>query len=97
MAEENKPNQNNQLFAKPEDIRGNYANALQITAQDRDVVLDFISSVNINGQMTSSLVSRIFLNHFVAKELANLLNGVIAKWEERKYALPPNQPTVPKK
>ena len=97
MAEENKPNQNNQLFAKPEDIRGSYANAIQITAQDRDVVLDFISSVNINGQTTSSLVSRIFLNHFVAKELANLLNGVIAKWEERKYALPPNPPTAPKK
>jgi hypothetical protein len=91
MAEENKP-QNNQLFAKPEDIRGNYANAIQITAQDRDVVLDFISSVNINGQMTSSLVSRIFLNHFVAKELANLLNGVIGKWEERKYSIPPNEP-----
>jgi hypothetical protein len=97
MPEENKPNSSNQLFAKPEDIRGNYANALQITAQDRDVVIDFISSVNINGQTTSSLVSRVFLNHFVAKELANLLNGVIAKWEERKYALPPNPPNTPKK
>ena len=91
MAEENKQ-PNNQLIAKPEDLRGNYANAIQITAQDRDVVLDFISSVNINGNTTASLVSRIFLNHFVAKELANLLNGVIAKWEERRYALPPNEP-----
>ncbi len=91
MPEENKQ-PNNQLIAKPEDIRGNYANAIQITAQDRDVVLDFISSVNINGHMTSSLVSRIFLNHFVAKELANLLNGVIGKWEERKYSIPPVEP-----
>ena len=90
MPEENK--QNNQLFAKPEDLRGNYANAIQITAQDRDVVLDFISSVNIRGQVTSSLVSRVFLNHFVAKDLANLLNGVIAKWEEHKYSLPPVPP-----
>jgi hypothetical protein len=91
MAEENKP-QNNQLFAKPEDLRGNYANALQITVQDRDIVLDFISSVNVNGHVTSSLASRIFLNHFVAKDLARLLNGVIAKWEENKYSLPPTEP-----
>jgi hypothetical protein len=90
MSEENKPS--NQLIAKPEDIRGAYANAIQITAQERDVVLDFISSVNINGQTTSSLVSRVFLNHFVAKDLANLLNGVIAKWEERKYSVPPVEP-----
>jgi hypothetical protein len=92
MAEENKPNQNNQLFAKPEDLRGNYANALQITVQDRDIVLDFISSVNVNGHVTSSLASRVFLNHFVAKDLANLLNGVITKWEEHKYSLPPTEP-----
>ncbi len=91
MAEENKP-QNNQLFAKPEDLRGNYANAIQITVQDRDIVLDFISSVNVNGHVTSSLASRVFLNHFVAKDLAKLLNGVIAKWEESKYALPPTEP-----
>lgn len=92
MPEENKPNQNNQLFAKPEDLLGNYANALQITVQDRDIVLDFISSVNINGHVTSSLASRVFLNHFVAKDLAKLLNGVIAKWEESKYSLPPEAP-----
>ena len=89
MADENKPN--NQLIAKPEDIRGAYANALQVTVQDRDIVIDFISSVNINGQTTSSLVSRVFLNHFVAKELAGMLTGVIAKWEEHKYSLPPNE------
>jgi hypothetical protein len=89
MPEENKPV--NQLIAKPEDIRGNYANAVQVTAQERDVVLDFISSVNINGHTTSSLASRIFLNHHVAKDLARVLNGVIAKWEENKYSLPPNE------
>jgi len=89
MPEENKQ-QNNQLFAKPEDIRGNYANAIQITVQDRDIVLDFISSVNVNGHVTSSLASRVFLNHFVAKDVARLLNGVISKWEESKYSLPPN-------
>jgi Protein of unknown function (DUF3467) len=93
MPEENK--QNNQLIAKPEDIRGNYANALQITVQDRDIVLDFISSVNIRGQVTSSLASRVFLNHFVAKELANMLNGVIAKWEEHKYSMPPEEGKKP--
>lgn len=87
MPEENK--QNNQLIAKPEDIKGSYANTIQITVQERDIVLDFISSVNINGQSTSSLASRVFLNHFVAKDLATLLNGVIAKWEEHKYSLPP--------
>ncbi len=85
MPEENKPNQ---LIAKPEDIRGNYANVVQITAQERDIVIDFISTVNVNGQVTAALASRVFLNHFVAKELANLLNGVIAKWEEHKYSLP---------
>jgi len=90
MAEENKQ-LNNQLIAKPEDIRGAYANNIQVTAQDRDVVLDFISSVNVGGHVTSSLVSRIFLNHFVAKDLARVLGGVIAKWEEGKYALPPNE------
>jgi len=95
MPEENK--QSNQLIAKPEDIRGNYANRVQIMAQEREVILDFISSVNINGRVTSSLVSRLFLNHFVAKDLANLLNDIIAEWEERKYALPPNAPTATKK
>ena len=87
MPEENK--QNNQLIAEPEDIRGGYANAFQITAQERDVVLDFISTVNINGHVTSSLVSRVFLNHFVARDLVKLLSGVMAKWEEHKYSLPP--------
>lgn len=88
MADEKEPN--NQLFAKQEDLRGNYANAFQITAQERDVVLDFISTVNVNGHVTSSLVSRVFLNHHVAKDLANLLGGVIGKWEEKRYSLPPN-------
>ncbi len=87
MPEENK---NNQLIARPEDIRGNYANVVQITAQERDIVLDFVSQVNVGGHVTSSLVSRVFLNHFVARDLAALLNGVIAKWEERKYSLPPD-------
>lgn len=96
MPEENKQN-NQQLFAKPEDLRGNYANALQVTAQDRDVVIDFISSVNVNGSMTASLVSRIFLNHHVAKDLATILNGVLVKWEERKYSLPPTPPSEPPK
>jgi hypothetical protein len=89
MPEENKPN--NQIFVKPEDLRGVYANAFQLTAQERDVVLDFISTVNVNGQVTSSLVSRIFLNHHVAKDLANLLNGVIGKWEEKRYSMPPEK------
>lgn len=90
MPEENKQ-PTNQFVARPEDIRGAYANVIQVTAQERDIVLDFISSVNVNGNVTSSLVSRIFLNHFVARDLANLLNGVIGKWEERKYSLPPEQ------
>ncbi len=92
MPDENKQ-QNNQLIAKPEDIRGNYANAIQVTAQDRDVVLDFISTVNVSGHVTSALASRIFLNHHVAKDLARVLTGVIAKWEENKYSLPPSPET----
>lgn len=86
---DNKEQPNNQLIAKPEDIRGNYANAFQITAQERDVVVDFISTVNVNGHVTSSLATRVFLNHHVAKDLANLLHGVISKWEEKRYSIPP--------
>jgi hypothetical protein len=96
MGEENKTQ--NQFIAKPEQLSGAYANNFQLTVQERDIVIDFISAVNIHGNTTSSLVARIFLNHFVAKDLAKILNEIINKWEEHKYSLPPTTPPeTPKK
>ncbi len=65
--------------------QGKYANIVSVTAQERDISIDFISAVNISGQFQGQLVARIFLNRFTAKELSQLIQAAEQGWEKRRY------------
>lgn len=77
--------------ARPEDMQGRYANAVSVTSQEREVVLDFMSHVNVGGQPQAALVSRLFLNHFTARELVELIQKTLGEWEKKRYELPENK------
>lgn len=71
---------------RPEDAQGKYANFVAVTSQERDVVIDFASIVKIgNQESTGQLVSRIFLNRFVAQELMEILKKNLERWEKIRY------------
>ncbi len=72
-------------------LQGRYANAFSVTSQERDVAIDFISHVNIASQ-PAQLVSRIFLNHFTARELIQLMQQTLAEWEKARYERVNNAP-----
>jgi len=75
-----------QINASPEDAKGRYANLVSVTAQERDVVIDFISGVRMGANPPQSqLVGRIFLNRFTARELSKLLADIEARWEKQRY------------
>lgn len=74
-----------QVRARDEDLKGQYANTLMVTAQERDIVVDFLSTVKIGSNTQNTLVSRIFLNHHVAGQLIDLLANVRKQWEEKRY------------
>jgi hypothetical protein len=79
-----------QINALPEDAKGRYANLISVTAQERDVVVDFISAVRTGpDQPQGQLVSRIFLNRFSARELSRLLTDIEAQWEKKRYEAEP--------
>ena len=84
--------QNIPVNAMPEDLKGVYSNMVSVTAQEREVVIDFLSNVKINDQTSAALVSRIFLNHFTAKELCGLIQHVLQNWEKIRYEIPPVDP-----
>lgn len=65
-------------------LKGHYANVFAITSQERDVVVDFFSHVNV-GNQPAQLVSRVFLNHFTARELIELLQKNLENWEKMRY------------
>lgn len=80
------PNKQIQIHEDPEIGRGSYANMVSVTAQNRDIVLDFYSLVQKGEEYSKGeLVSRVFLNHFTAQELVNLLEKVRKSWEDMKY------------
>lgn len=79
------PEQQINVQADPKILQGRYANAISVTSQERDVVLDFLSHVNANGMNQAQLVSRVFLNHFTAKALIETLQNTIAQWEKMRY------------
>lgn len=79
------PEQQINVQADPKVLQGRYANAISVTSQERDVVLDFLSHVNANGMNQAQLVSRVFLNHFTAKALIETLQHTIAQWEKMRY------------
>jgi hypothetical protein len=75
------------ITADPKDLIGRYANAFSVTSQERDVVIDFLSHVNVNGngQHQTQLVSRIFLNRFTAQDLVVSLKKNLENWETMRY------------
>lgn len=79
------PEQQINVNADPKILQGRYANALSVTSQERDVVIDFMSHVNVNGVNQAQLVSRIFLNHFTAKDLIATLQQTLQQWEKMRY------------
>lgn len=72
----------------PEDMKGNYANIVSVTSQERDVVIDFLAHTRVGDQQQAQLVSRIFLNHFTAKELAQVIQKTLTEWEKLRYEVP---------
>ena len=74
--------------AIPEDMKGNYANIVSVTSQERDVVIDFLAHTRVGDQQQAQLVSRIFLNHFTAKELAEVIQKTLTEWEKMRYEVP---------
>lgn len=74
-----------QVNAEADDLKGRYANAFMVTSQERDVVIDFVSTVNINGARTAALVSRLFLNRFTVDDLIVTLQENKKRWEEMRY------------
>ncbi len=82
------PNQPMQVNARPEDLQGRYANIVSVTSQERDVVIDFLSHTRMGDQQQAQLVSRIFLNHFTAKELAEIIQKTLIEWEKMRFEVP---------
>lgn len=80
-----------QVNAMPEDVKGRYANIVSVTSQERDVVIDFLAHTRIGDQQQAQLVSRMYLNHFTAKELAEVIQKTLAEWEKMRYELPKNK------
>ena len=77
-----------QVNARPEELKGAYANIVSVTSQERDVVIDFLAHTRIGDQQQAQLVSRIFLNHFTAKELAEVIQKTLAEYEKIRYDAP---------
>lgn len=84
MAEQQNPNEV-MVNADPKVLRGQYANAFSVTSQERDIVIDFLSHVNMKGNNSAQLVSRIFLNHFTAKQFIDTMKNTIEQWEKMRY------------
>lgn len=87
MSNQNQPLQVN---ARPEELKGTYANIVSVTSQERDVVIDFLAHTRIGDQQQAQLVSRVFLNHFTAKELAEIIQKTLAEYEKIRYDAPKN-------
>lgn len=84
--ENQQPKQTNvNIQADPKVLKGHYANAFMVTSQERDVVIDFVSTVNSNGQHNGSLVSRIFMNRFTVDDLITTLQENKKRWEQMRY------------
>jgi hypothetical protein len=85
MSEQQPQSNSINVSADPKVLKGHYANAFSVTSQERDVVIDFLSHVNMKGNNSAQLVSRIFLNHFSAKSLIETLKNTIEQWEKMRY------------
>lgn len=67
-----------QLFSEIIDLKGRYANDILVISQEKEITLDFLSSVKSNGGFPSvSLVSRVFLHRDNAQNLLVALNQIL--------------------
>lgn len=73
------------IAAQAEDLMGRYSNVFTVTVQERDVAIDFFPDVSMPDGRRAQLVSRVFLNHFTAKELAETIMTTHAKWEGARF------------
>lgn len=77
------------IDAQNELAQGRYANIVSVTAQEREVVIDFLAVVKTGkAEPQGQLVSRIFLNRFTARELSDLLKAVEQNWEKQRFDAP---------
>ena len=85
------------IDAQNELAQGRYANIVSVTAQDREIVIDFIALIKTGKEAQGQLVSRVFLNRFTARELSDLIRGVEENWEKQRFDAPkPPAPVEPK-
>lgn len=75
-------------LADIEELKGRYANIVNVTIQERDVVLDFAHIIATNDEKSTQLISRVFLNHFTAREIADVIQVGLQKWEENRFENP---------
>lgn len=85
MNENENPSQSIEIMASPEELRGAYANIARVTVQERDVVIDFANTLNSGGKRNTTLVSRMFLNHFTAREVAEAIQAGLRQWEDVRF------------
>ncbi|MBP6945392.1 DUF3467 domain-containing protein [Patescibacteria group bacterium] len=88
MDENKNPSQSIEIIASPEELRGAYANIAGVTVQERDVVIDFANTINFGGKRNTNLVSRLFLNHFTAREVAEAIQTGLRQWEDIRFENP---------
>jgi len=83
------------IDAQNELAQGRYANIVSVTAQEREIVIDFMAVVKTGkSEPQGHLVSRVFLNRFTARELSDLIRGVEENWEKQRFDAP--KPPEPK-
>ena len=77
----NEPSQNQQIQIRVKDneLKGSYANALQISHSQEEFFLDFLLIYGITGQ----LVKRIIVSPRNAKRIMSALQDNLAKYESR--------------
>jgi hypothetical protein len=83
------PNQPPQINIKAtdEELRGHYANAMQVAHTKEEVILDFLTIVPPHGQ----LVSRVITSPAHAKRIVTALSENIKTYEKNYGPLEPSQ------
>ncbi len=79
----NQPQQQMQIKATDEALRGQYSNAMQVTHTQQEVVLDFFNLLPPQGQ----LLSRIITSPAHAKQIVTALAENLKKYEQQFGAI----------
>ncbi len=81
MSEQKNQNNEIQIKAQDEDLRGSYSNAVQVTHTKEEFVLDFMNI--FPWQKLGLLVSRIILSPSHVKRLSMALAENVKKYEDQ--------------